>query len=233
MYNPIDVRAFPPPMILPILPTRLLALLLAAAPSLYAADAPASQSELDYTKAIEGRTDDILSALSLDDPVKRARVRETMIARYRELRAWHDANGARRSELAKLQTPDAVAELAGIERSRQASHDAFLSRLAADLTPAQVDTVKDRLTYNVVNVTYDAYLDQLPQLTDPQKARIRQFLLEARELAMDEGSSKDKHAVFGKYKGRINNYLSKQGYDLKQAEKEWAERRKARARTGD
>ena len=35
---------------------------------------------------------------------------------------------------------------------------------------------------------------------------------------MDRASSKEKHAVFGKYKGRINNYLSKQGYDLKQAQ---------------
>jgi len=82
-----------------------------------------------------------------------------------------------------------------------------------------------------VNVTYNAYCDELPQLTDPQKAYILAQLKEGRELAMDQGSSKDKHAVFGKYKGRINNYLSKEGYDLKKAEKEWAERRKSRAAT--
>jgi hypothetical protein len=45
---------------------------------------------------------------------------------------------------------------------------------------------------------------------------------------MDKGSAKDKHAVFDKTRGRINNYLSKEGYDLKQASKDWAERRKTR-----
>ena len=35
--------------------------------------------------------------------------------------------------------------------------------------------------------------------------------------------------MFGKYKGRINNYLSQQGYDLKQEERSWQERRKAAA----
>ena len=53
-------------------------------------------------------------------------------------------------------------------------------------------------------------------------------LKEARDIAMDKGSAKEKHAVFDKYRGRINNYLAKQGYDLKQASKDWAQRRKAR-----
>ncbi len=37
------------------------------------------------------------------------------------------------------------------------------------------------------------------------------MLKPAREEAMDGGSAKDKTAVFQRYKGRINNYLSKQG----------------------
>jgi hypothetical protein len=51
-------------------------------------------------------------------------------------------------------------------------------------------------------------------------------LLEAREHAMDGGSSEEKHAIFGKYKGRINNYLSKQSFDLKTAEKELSARQR-------
>lgn len=58
-----------------------------------------------------------------------------------------------------------------------------------------------------------------PDLTGPQKKQIMAWLVEARELAMDGGSSKEKHAVFGKYKGRINNYLSAAGYDAKKAER--------------
>jgi hypothetical protein len=43
---------------------------------------------------------------------------------------------------------------------------------------------------------------------------------------MDGGSSEEKHALFGKYKGRINNYLSAQGFDLKAAENELAARKR-------
>src|SRR5690606_25039434 len=50
-------------------------------------------------------------------------------------------------------------------------------------------------------------------------------LTEAREFAMDGGTSKEKHAWFNKYKGRIANELAKQGYDLKKEGNEWAKRR--------
>jgi hypothetical protein len=37
------------------------------------------------------------------------------------------------------------------------------------------------------------------------------MLKEAREEAMDAGSAPEKTAIFQRYKGKINNYLSKQG----------------------
>jgi hypothetical protein len=67
----------------------------------------------------------------------------------------------------------------------------------------------------MVPVTYRAYLAQTPELTEAQKQQIMAYLVEARELAMDGGTSEEKHAVFRKYKGKINNYLSAQGYKLK------------------
>jgi hypothetical protein len=74
------------------------------------------------------------------------------------------------------------------------------------------------MTYGVVKITYERYLNLLPDLTDEQKRYIYRNLVEAREFAMDAGSSKEKHAWFNKYKGRINNYLSAEGYNLKEAE---------------
>jgi len=85
------------------------------------------------------------------------------------------------------------------------------------------------MTYGVVPNTYKRYLELLPSLTDEQKRTILANLLEAREYAMDAGSSEEKHALFGKYKGKINNFLSAAGYDLKQAEKELAARRQCEA----
>jgi Spy/CpxP family protein refolding chaperone len=84
------------------------------------------------------------------------------------------------------------------------------------------------MTYDVLHVTYTAYQDMLPNLTDAQKKQILDWLTEAREHAMDAESSDKKHAWFGKYKGRINNYLAAAGIDMKKAEKEWQERIKQR-----
>ena len=92
------------------------------------------------------------------------------------------------------------------------------------MTKAQIEQVKDGMTYRVFPITLAAYEDMLPSLTQEQKLKIYEWLKEARELAMDEGSSNKKHAVFGKYKGRINNYLSAQGYDMKKESRDWEER---------
>jgi hypothetical protein len=64
-------------------------------------------------------------------------------------------------------------------------------------------------------------------LTDEQKLQIKVWLTEARELAMDAGSSDEKHKWFGKYKGRINNYLSQAGYNMKLEGEEWQKRIKS------
>jgi len=80
------------------------------------------------------------------------------------------------------------------------------------------------MTYKVLPLTYNAYLDELPNLTEVQKMQIKAWLTEAREHAIDAESSEKKHAWFGKYKGRINNYLSAQGYDMKKAGEEWQKR---------
>ncbi len=71
----------------------------------------------------------------------------------------------------------------------------------------------------------------IQNLTEVQKKQILVWLTEAREHAMDAESSDKKHAWFGKYKGKINNYLSAAGYDLKKEGVEWEKRRKAQAQT--
>jgi hypothetical protein len=149
----------------------------------------------------------------LGDAAKTERVAAIVARQYRDLRAIHDAR-----------EPDASARLEKL-------HGEFLARLAAELTPAQVDAVKDGLTYGVAPLTFRVYTEMLPNLTAEQKERIHAWLLEARELAMDRGSSEEKHTVFGKYKGKINNFLAAAGIDMKQAEKDLAARRKA-ASTG-
>jgi hypothetical protein len=85
------------------------------------------------------------------------------------------------------------------------------------------------MTYGVLPLTFRVYQEMLPNLTAEQKTQIHAWLVEAREHAMDGFTSEEKHAWFGKYKGRINNYLAAAGYDMKQAEKDMLARQKTPA----
>jgi hypothetical protein len=190
--------------------------------------APAASPDAAYQQAIGKRADDILKALGdLNDPAKTSRVRETVLGQYRALKAWHDAHDGELKALSREPAETAKPKAEAVKATLKPIHDGFIKRLSDDLTAEQVETVKDKLTYNVVHVTYKAFCDMIPALTDEQKAHILTTLKDAREEAMDGGSSEEKHAIFGRYKGRINNYLSKQGYDLKKETAAWQERRKA------
>ena len=186
-----------------------------------------------YTQVILGRAQKIVNALGIDDETRAVQVRDLIADQYRSLSTLHDTRDAQ-IEAVKSRAGDnkegADLVVKALEDMAQALqdrlHTRYLLKLSALLTPVQVDQVKDGMTYGVVQVTYKSYLDMLPQLTDEQKATVMAYLVEAREIAMDAGSSKKKHWWFGKYKGRINNYLSAQGYDLKKA----SEERNARAR---
>ena len=200
-------------LLLPVLNARATcflataALLCALASTVRAAEPPAASTEAAaHLQVLTDRAAKIVDALKLKDPELATRVRDEIAQQYLALGKLHDAGQPEPAALDAL-------------------HRRFVARLAAQLTPAQVDQVKDGMTYGVMPITLDGYQQMLPELTDEQRHEIHAQLLEAREYAMDAGSSDAKHAVFGKYKGRINNYLSRAGIDLKQAEKEWAARR--------
>ena len=165
-----------------------------------------AQAEAKYTAAIEGRTADILKILDLSDTNKAAKVHDIIMAQYRALNAWHNENDAK-LKAAKSDT-NAVAQ---IRASLKVLHDDFLSKLEENLTPEQIEQVKDKMTYGKVQFTFAGYVAQYPNLSEANKEKILELLKEAREEAMDGGSAAEKTAVFQRYKGKINNYLSKQG----------------------
>lgn len=195
-----------------------------------------AEQEAAYTRTLETRSADIIKLLNLSDTNRSAQVHDAIIAHYRWLRSWQEAHEPRLKQLErtasgpdKERAAEAQTQIADVRALLKPRHEEFIAKLAANLTPEQVDTVKDKMTYNLVKVTYDAFCDLLPNLTAEQKARILDWLKDARELAVDGVSSDEKHAIFGKYKGRINNYLSAQGYDLKKASDERNARNKARS----
>ncbi len=180
-----------------------------------------------YTQVIQERARKITEALNLEDAVKARQVQEAIADQYRTLSLLYDTRDAQIKSLRERTDVQEEAKTLAIQSLKEMTealvarqHVQYLLKLSALLSPEQIDRVKDGMTYGLVQVTYRSYLEMLPHLTEEQKATILAYLLEARERAMDAGSSGQKHQWFGKYKGRINNYLSIQGYDLKKASEE-------------
>lgn len=183
-----------------------------------------------YVKTILGRSQKIVDKLHLKDQQAAENVLYIIANRYFELNDIYEKRDARTKEVKNSSQPGEAkqAALKSINDEKDAalyrSHFAFPAALSLYLNDDQVEAVKDGMTYGVVMVTYKATLEMIPSLKEEEKAQIYAWLVEAREFAMDAENSNKKHEAFGKYKGRINNYLSKRGYDLKKEREGWMKR---------
>jgi hypothetical protein len=203
-------------------------------------NATAASSTADKEQAsLDKHIRPVLAALNLNDAAKETKVHDLLAEQLKALQAWHSANDAQikplwnafnkaRSAQNVTNANAALAQIDGVYATFKPQHDKFIADLSAVLSPAQVETVEDVLTINKVKVTYDVYLQIFPTLTDAQKAVVLQDLKSAREQAIDCESMTEKSAFFKKYKIVIeDDYLTGQGYDPKQARKDFAAKQKA------
>ncbi|HEY1115129.1 MAG TPA: DUF3826 domain-containing protein [Chitinophagaceae bacterium] len=193
----------------------------------------AEDKEAAYTRTITTRAAKIVATLGITDSTCANRVTRTIADQYRNLNTIHTSRdeavkAAKAKGLAKESPEIKKIEEKALTRQNKL-HKQYIKKLSKQLSEEQVVKVKDGMTFGVVPITYKGYQDMIPTLTEAQKAQILAWLTEAREHAMDAESSEKKHWWFGKYKGRINNYLSAAGYDLKKEGDEWEKRRKAAA----
>jgi Spy/CpxP family protein refolding chaperone len=217
----------------PLLVTALLSAASVGSAAAQQAPQPTESKEAAYTRTITERAAKIVATLGLTDEAKGTKVRDVIADQYRALNEVHEARKTQLTAL-KAQPKDDKTEAATkkIEDQTTAAldrlHGKYLKQLGRYLTADQVALVKDGMTYRVLPITMTAYEDMLPNLTAEQKAQLLTWLTEAREHAMDASTSEEKHKWFGKYKGRINNYLSAAGIDMNQAGKDWQARLAAR-----
>ncbi|HEX8018962.1 DUF3826 domain-containing protein [Mucilaginibacter sp.] len=207
-------------------------LLLSAAGNAAFAQAPADNN---YIKVITERSNKIVTGAGITDSVKFKKVRDIVVAQYNDLNTVYDARKTKANDI-KAQMPDdkagANTKIALVDsdvvKQVKVLHASYIKKLNKELSADEVDNIKDGMTYRIYPITYTAYQDEIPNLTEKQKGKIKGWLLEARENAIDAESAEKKHAWFGKFKGRINNYLSAQGYDMKKEGEEWQKRIKER-----
>jgi hypothetical protein len=176
--------------------------------------------EAAYVQTITLRSNKIIQALSLTDSTLFYQLQNIVAGQYAAIKSVHDHFNK--------QTKNEAANATAIEADRMASlkqqHNQFINTLSDLLSTKQIDVIKDGMTYGVLPKTFKGYEEMILTLTPVQKDKIYNYLLEAREFAMDAESSEKKHAWFGKYKGKINNYLSSEGYDMKKEGIAWKER---------
>ena len=177
-----------------------------------------------YVESILGRAQKATDALNITWTPDGENVRNIIANRYFTLNDIY-------AERDSLKKTDKALAAAQCDSRLYRSHFGFDADLSVYLSPKDVIKVKDVMTYGVVDVTFKAYCDMIPTLTAEEKEQIMVWLVEARELALDAESSNKKHEAFNKYKGRINNYLSKRGYDIQKEREEWEKRVKARGGT--
>ncbi len=163
-----------------------------------------------YVETIVARSQKIVNSLQLQSDYARTNVLHIISNRYFLLNDIYAKYGkkekdARDAELYK-------------------HHFEFAASLANYLSEKDIEQVKDGMTFGVVPKTYQAHLEMIPSLKADEKLQILNWLKEAREFAIDAENSKAKHGWFGKYKGRINNWLAKRGYDLKAEREAWYKR---------
>ena len=142
-----------------------------------------------YTRVLTQRAAKIVTPLNIADSVKAQKVQSIIVQQYRDLNEAHDSRKATikalKEKAGEGNKPDSNAVKAinaATEKQLKQLHDAYLSKLSALLNTEQVNQVKDGMTYGVFNVTYTAYTDMIPTLTDGQKSKIHTWLTEAREL---------------------------------------------------
>ena len=183
-----------------------------------------------YVQTITGRSMKATDALGITWTPLGQNVLNIICNRYFKLNDIYSERDSVKLKNGRIEELKKLAE-AQCDSKLYRSHYGFLADLSMYLNPQEIDKVKDMMTFDVVKVTYEAQCDMIPTLKEEEKRQIMAWLIEARELAIDAESSKKKHEVFGKYKGRINNYLTKRGYDLTKEREEWYKRVKARGGT--
>lgn len=176
------------------------------------------------TNALD-KADKIVEKLSLTEPTIKENITNVIANRYMELREIHIAYEKRNASIESLelnkQEKDSLLERSYYHYNNDLyrSRFGYITWLSFYLDEGQIEKVRNEMTSNMFFKYYKLFEGQVPQMTDNQKHRVRAWLKEAREFAMDFETERKMRQMFIKYRGRINNYLSKCGYDLSKSSK--------------
>jgi hypothetical protein len=170
-----------------------------------ALEAAAPKATEASNAAMTRRVNEMVEALHLNDPARESRVKAVITEHLREVRDSHNAGFA----------PD------------KASLPKFVAGLNAELTPEQVESIKDAITIGKVEFTRRAYHAIVKDLTPAEDAKILALLKQAREESLDLKNPDEMSVVFEKYKTQIERYLISNGRDWRKLYREFIDAQRA------
>jgi hypothetical protein len=158
--------------------------------------------------ALERRVAEMVSDLKLNDAAKEERLRTVLTTDLKAVRESHNA---------------------GFAPAKNVRQD-LNAGLAANLTPQQIDAVKNALTHGQVKHTFDTYHQIIPELTAEDDKFILAKLNAAREEALDVKNADQLGPIFEPYKTEIEKYITAHHRDWKTAYKAFVAKRNASQR---
>ncbi|PRD54132.1 DUF3826 domain-containing protein [Sphingobacterium gobiense] len=194
----------------------------------------AERRSLESTAYCIAESNRLMQTLTLSDEWQAEQVRNLLAYQYQKMDEIYAKKKSETTTMEQASLDGTAKEdraMAIWKESKAAldtQRDKLFEKLALLLTETQIELVKDEMTYNGFQKELSRFEELLPQLTDEHKAAIIEYLKEARENALNVLTNRERNQWFTKYRGRANNYLSKQGYDLRKATEDLERRTKER-----
>jgi hypothetical protein len=172
-------------------------------------------------KRVDAKTGRLLGALKLADTAKADRVKGILGDWLVTMWNWHQQNDPQlkelwaqwnqaRSVVPKDEFPAEVIahQIDDVYASLRPAYRAMVEKLSTELTPAQVDALKETWSRSPgMTRTYNAYLEIVPDLTEEQKKVIHDRMLIAREDAMLTDADKEIVAIYKRHKVKVEAYV--------------------------
>ena len=197
-----------------------IALLTFQSPAVVRAADPSGVDEATQKK-VDQKANKLIDGLKLDDADKATKAKAitrdwlvTMLAWHKEhdpeLKGlWSEWNKAR-AVVPKDEFPGEVIaqKLDDVYASLKPAYEDFTKRLSAELSPEQVDALKEAWSRSPgMTRTYKAYLEIVPDLAEQDRQVIHDRMLMAREAAMLTDSDKEIVSIYKRHKVKVEQYI--------------------------
>jgi hypothetical protein len=197
--------------------TTLLAIALLAGSPAWAADAVDAAMQ----KRIDQKVTRLVDTAKITDADKVAKVKAIGTEWFTTLFTWHKENDPKLNTLwadwnkarAVVPKDEFPGELIAVKieeayASLKPAYDDYIRKLSAELTPEQVDAVKEAWSRSPGRMrTYNSYLEIAPDLNDKDKEVIMARMNLAREAAMLTDADREIINIFKRHKVKVEAYI--------------------------